>query len=91
MAPAEIINVVIGRNRDGWYVARSDELPGLYLAHEDIEAVVADVPAAIEALYQADFGQKVKVIAGAYRGGAAVAGIPWITLPAHVGNWAPSC
>jgi hypothetical protein len=56
MAPAEIINVVIGRNRDGWYVARSEELPGLYLAHEDIEAIVSDVPAAIAALYQADFG-----------------------------------
>ena len=88
MAPAEIINVVIGRNRDGWYVARSEELPGLYLAHEDIEAIVSDVPAAIAALYQADFGQEVKVIAGAYRGGAAAAGMPWITLPAHIANWA---
>jgi hypothetical protein len=84
MALVEIINVVIGRNRDGWYVARSEELPGLYLAHEEIAAVLSDVPAAIAALYRADYGQEVKVIAGAYRGAAAAAGMPWITIPAHI-------
>ncbi len=84
MRPAEIINVVVGRNRDGWYVARSEELPGLYLAHEEIEAIISDVPAAIAALYLADYGQEVKVIAGAYRSGASAAGMPWITIPAHM-------
>jgi len=86
MPTAEIINVVIGRNRDGWFVARSDALPGLYIAHEDIEAVARDVPAAIAALYQADRGQEVKVIAGSYRNGAAVAGIPWVTIPAYIAD-----
>lgn len=88
MTPAEIINVVIGRNRDGWYVARSDALPGLFIAHEEIDAVVADVPAAIAALYQADYGMEVKVIAGAYRGEASLAGMPWITIPAHIADGA---
>jgi hypothetical protein len=84
MRPAEIINVVIGRNRDGWYTARSEDLSGLYLVHEEIEAVISDVPAAIAALYLADYGQEVKVIAGAYRSGVSAVGMPWITIPAHI-------
>ena len=53
------IDVMIERNRNGWYVARCDALPGLFVAHENRDAVVADVPAAIAALYQADHGQEI--------------------------------
>jgi hypothetical protein len=81
--PAEIINVVINRNRDGWYIARSDDLPGLFIAHPDVDAVVADVSNAIKALYRADFGDEVRVIEGSYRAGQA-AGLPWIAIPSHL-------
>lgn len=83
--PAEIINVVIGRNRDGWYVARCEELPGLFVAHPEVDSVVADIPDVIKALYKADFGQEVRVIPGSYRSGHH-AGLPWITIPAHGTN-----
>jgi hypothetical protein len=83
--PAEIINVVVNRNRDGWYIARSDDLPGLFIAHPDVDAVLADVSDAIKALYRADFGEEVRVIEGSYRGGQP-AGLPWITIPAHIAD-----
>jgi predicted RNase H-like HicB family nuclease len=77
---AEIINVRIGRNPDGWYVATSDDLPGLYVAHSDIDEVIADIPDTIKALYEADQGMSVNVMEASYRHQAAE-GMLWITLP----------
>ena len=85
--PAEIINVVVSRNRDGWFVARSEELPGLFVAHPEIDAVMADIPNVIQALYKADFDQDVEVIAGSFRAGEP-AGLPWVTIPAHIASGA---
>ena len=59
---AEIVNVKIRRELDGYFVVTSNELPGLVLAHMDIRELLADVPAAIMALYMANLGISVRVI-----------------------------
>ena len=84
MRTAEIINVDIGRNADGWYVATSDDMPGLYVAHPDVQTVIDDIPATIEALHLADHGARVRAIKGAYK--SAVSGLPWIMLPPATQN-----
>ena len=83
---AEIIQISLSRNRDGWFVATSEDLPGLFVAHPDIAQVVADVPVTIKAIYKAEFDLDVDVLDGAYPSARddAPAGLSWVTIPAHV-------
>jgi hypothetical protein len=59
---AEIVNIKIRKEPDGFFVATSVELPGLVLAHKDIRMVLQDVPTAIVALYKANFDIDAEVI-----------------------------
>ena len=80
---AQIIRIAMRRNRDGWFVATSEDLPGLFVAHPDVGQVVADVPVTIKALFKAQHDQDVEVIEASYpseRGDT----LPWVTIPAEL-------
>lgn len=47
---------------DGSYAIVSDELPGLFLAGADLDALMASVPEAIKTLYRLDCGMEVQVL-----------------------------
>ena len=83
---AEIIQVNIRRNRDGWFVATSDDLPRLFIVDPDIAEVMVDVPVTIKALYKAQYDQDVQVLEDVYPSSreAAPAAFPWVTIPSHL-------
>ena len=59
---AEMVSVKIKKGHDGFFVATSKEMPGLVLAHKDIQFVLQDIPLAIIALYKANYGIDAEVI-----------------------------
>ena len=63
---------VSGEIKDKGWVITSENLPGLFLAGNDLEKLTADIPANIEMLYQLNYGMSVKV---------CVAGEPGIQKP----------
>jgi hypothetical protein len=48
---------------EGIWTLTSSDLPGLLLSHEELETVVDDTPAAIQLLFELNYGLKVKVFA----------------------------
>lgn len=60
MTNERIIAITVKRNEHGWFVATSDDLPGLYIAHEERDAVCNDIDEAIVALFAAK-GEKVSI------------------------------
>lgn len=58
-SPLKIVKVSIER-AEGWYVAKSDDMPGLLVAHTNLDKVWNDVPTVIEAMYRS-IGQTVMV------------------------------
>ena len=65
----------------GWAVATSDDLPGLFIAHPDLEAVKSDIPDAIRILFKEQHGMDVRVVEGEYPRGIEEQRRPWVTLP----------
>lgn len=51
------------RRADGGLRAWSDDLPGFVLSHSNPEAVIADVPPALEAILSAKYECRVEVFA----------------------------
>lgn len=49
--------------RDGSWLITSDNLPGLFLAGEDLHILHTDIPAAIKLLYELNYSMNVKVCA----------------------------
>lgn len=43
----EIITLVVRRSPSGLFTATSDDLDGVYMAHTDRDAIVADLPAVV--------------------------------------------
>ena len=60
MPKSLIISVEVRRNEHGWYIAESEDLPGLYIAGDDRSAVIGDVDSAIRALFAAK-GESVEI------------------------------
>lgn len=60
MSKDRIIAITVRRNEHGWFVAESDDLPGLYIAAENRDAVFGDIDSAIVALFAAK-GEQVTV------------------------------
>ena len=77
---AKIVRVAIDE-MDGWTVATSDDLPGLFIAHPDQEAVKSDIPDAIRILFKEQHGLVVRVVEGEYPRGVEERRRPWVTLP----------
>jgi predicted RNase H-like HicB family nuclease len=59
--PAELVDVEIRQMPDGFFVASSADVPGLVLASRDVAEVLADLPEAISALYEANARRAVHV------------------------------
>ena len=59
--PIEVIRVTVERNRDGWYMATSPDMPGLLVANPDESATIEDISTTISALYKAQHGLDVVV------------------------------
>lgn len=63
----EIIRVQIQQNGHGYFIATSKDLPGLYMAHRNLQSILDDVPAVLELIYKFQFKQKIKVMPAKYR------------------------
>lgn len=63
---AILIRVLIEEVDEGWYIATSPDLLGLVLADKDRNAIVDDLPAAIELLYSERYNCKCKVVQASY-------------------------
>jgi len=48
------------KNTDGWHVFASDDLPGLYVAHQNAEVAYNDISDSIEKLLMLNQGIQVK-------------------------------
>ena len=55
------VNVKVVK-RDDWFVATCGQLPGLYLVHQDKDAVLEDVPEAVKVLIKAQHGLDAQVL-----------------------------
>ena len=78
---ANIIAVSICPHGGGWWIATSDHLPGLFVAHPNKERVRADVPNTIKALFKAQYGIDVHVIQGTHPSRPAIGAHMWVALP----------
>ena len=72
--------------RDGWYVATSQDLPGLVLAHPDRDVIERDLPGAIELLYATRFNCKCKAVPIEFAGQPETDRVPWLLVPPEVAN-----
>ena len=83
---AEIIRVTVRQNRDGWFVATSEDLPGLFVAHPDEKELREDIPDTIKALYKAQYDREVAVLEGSYPSekDETPKVFPWVTIPSHL-------
>ena len=81
----DFIRVRIEPQESGLFIATSPDMSGLHLAHGDKSALIEEIPKALEALYQVEFGIEVR---------AYPARLPaddretypcsWATVPAHI-------
>ena len=82
---ADIIRVTVVRDQSGWYVATSDDMPSLLIAHEDYAAVIGDIPITVKAIYKAN-GVAVIVAEGFSPAisESSASDTAWVTMPAHI-------
>ncbi len=88
------------REKNGFYVASSKELLGLYIADTDKERVLADVPNVIRALLKEERGLDVQVVPGTFTPSEIQAGDdlsntssprPWVAIPKiNRPQWVPA-
>jgi hypothetical protein len=57
----QIITVEVRRSGSGLYTATSDALDGVYMAHHDREAIVADLPAVVRRWFKNNHDADVEV------------------------------
>ena len=85
----EIIRIRIEEFEDGLFCATSQDVPGLVVIEPNIEALAAEIPKVIAALYQANEGRAMTVMQA--RGTTETTGgspmrepAPWVAIPAHL-------
>lgn len=63
MAQCKYVGVISVQReyRDGAWILTSENLPGLFLAGDDLKAIRADIPAAIKLLYSLNYAMDVNV------------------------------
>ncbi len=83
---AGIVRVDIDEDDDDLLFATSLDLPGLFVAAADIEALRAEIPKVIRALYQAEHGHDVTVVRAATLAAPRrfASGGSWVTLTKDV-------
>lgn len=87
----EIVLVAVSRKDYGWFVAESENLPGLFVSHPTLDQVMKDIPEVIKALYKHNRGLDIVAVQSRYSRQQVGEGDPqpWVTLPAHVANRGP--
>lgn len=55
------ISVVLRRSHSGLFAATSDDLPGVYMAHCDRAAIIADLPAVVSRWFKNNTGTDIDV------------------------------
>jgi hypothetical protein len=48
------VRAYVRRNEDGWYEATSPDMPGLFVCHPDLDAVIDDLAPTVDAIRAAD-------------------------------------
>jgi hypothetical protein len=81
MQKPSIIRVSIKARDDGWLTATSPDLPGLFLAHQELKVILAEAPSAIEILFKAQNNVDVTVIAAHYPAQDEDNTMPWVAFP----------
>jgi hypothetical protein len=72
---------ILLNRKDGSFAIISSELPGLFLSGHDLQALIADTPAAIKTLYQLDCGEDVIVTPLASEESGETLGDQWASAP----------
>lgn len=80
----QIITVVMRRSPSGLFTATSDALDGVYMAHADREAIVADLPAVVSRWFKNNRGIDVDVFVHKPVQNDGEFFIPTISVPAEV-------
>jgi hypothetical protein len=80
----EIITVVVRRSDTGLFTATSDALEGVYMAHSDCDAIVADLPAVVARWFKNNHGTDVEVFLKKPVQNDGEYFIPTISVPAEV-------
>jgi hypothetical protein len=83
----QIITVNVRRSQSGLFTATSDALDGVYMAHRNPEAIVADLPAVVTRWFKANKGVDVKVFMPAHdavQDDSTGFSIPTIPVPVEV-------
>jgi hypothetical protein len=80
----QIITVQVTRSGSGLYTATSDALEGVYMAHHDCDAIVADLPAVVTRWFKNNHGVDVDVFMRPPVENAGGFYIPTIPVPAEI-------
>lgn len=80
----QIITMVMRRSQSGLFTATSDALDGVYMAHTDCDAIVADLPAVVSRWFKNNRGLDVDVFVHRPVQSDGEFFIPTISVPAEV-------
>ncbi len=72
--------------RDGWFTATSQDLPGLCLAHTDLESILNGLPWAIGVLLSKSHGRDYHVVRSPYAGDPDSDRAPWVAIPPEIAS-----
>lgn len=56
------VTTKLAQGEDGLFYITSDDVPGLFLAGKDMDALFRDVPKVIKVLFEKNFGLNVRVL-----------------------------
>ena len=86
---AEIIKVSITRDEiSGWFVATSPDLPGLFIANQNIDELMATIADNIKAIYLQQWDVDVAVMEAITPSldNDRFGDRAWVTIPSHVAS-----
>ena len=81
-----VIRVRIDRHRKGLYMASSPDIPGLHVAHRDLNAILADLPNVVRLWFKNTHKLDVRVFQEAVQHGHDGFDVTALTMTAHVAD-----
>ena len=82
-----VVNVVSERRDGGYWILKSDNLPGLLLCGKVLKQLFDDVPAAIKMLYKLNYDMEVNVTEAATDPRLIGKTDRDVAIPHHPGSW----
>jgi hypothetical protein len=79
-----IITIEVKRGESGLFTATSDDLDGVFIAHRDLNAVIADMPNIVQRWFKKRRNQDVTVFNGPVTKLDGGVMIPAIPVPAEI-------